>query len=130
MDVRQTGQAAQAAQPRSRPVRLESCVATKGDSQIFSDAKTVIPVFNTSGASLLLTFKSWSDLHFQRAADRVSAIFPGCLVLGVYPGFFDTLRPTLEFGATRMIGLCLRSCRADKSGPLHLIHPPGCATIF
>jgi len=33
---------------------------------MFSDALTVIPILNASGASLLLAFKSWSDLHFQR----------------------------------------------------------------
>ena len=32
---------------------------------MFSDAKTVIHVLNASGASLLLAFKSWSDLHFS-----------------------------------------------------------------
>ncbi len=45
MGVRPTGRAAEAAQPRSRPVRPESFVATNGDSQMFSDVKTVIHVF-------------------------------------------------------------------------------------
>ena len=40
---------------------------------MFSDAKTVIHVLNASGASLLLTFKSWSDLHFSTGSYYYSA---------------------------------------------------------
>ena len=60
---------------------------------MFSDAKTVIPVLNASGASLLLAFKSWSDLHFQRAA-IFNMPLPG--LLGGYCAVILDKSPTIR----------------------------------
>ena len=60
-------------QPRSRPVRPERCVVATQDNQISSNVKAEIYVLNASGASLLLAFKSWSDLHFSTDSWKADA---------------------------------------------------------
>ena len=65
MEVRPTGLAAEAALPRSLTVfALTNCYVNHVVVET-TELSAVNDCLNVSGASLPLTFKSWSDLHFS-----------------------------------------------------------------